>query len=140
MKKYTILEKESNGKFARMSNYSTRQEATRVLSKIFSNDPNADPQNFKIEEEEIESESKFDQALDKLMKDIKHFTSGFVLGERSTTCDGNECAKLLIGDGIDIWTSTALRAILNSVENRIRFSIAQSPVTGRIEMLLIDNT
>lgn len=115
MKQFCILEKESNGKFARQSVYPTRREATSVLSEIFKNDKNADPQNFKIEEEVIESETEFDKLLDKLMERIDHFTSDFTLEARNTTSDGRESVRLVIGNGIDVWTSTAIRAIMGAL-------------------------
>lgn len=138
MKQFCILEKESNGKFARQSVYPTRQEATNVLSEIFKNDKNADPQNFKIEEEVIESETEFDKLLDKLMERIDHFTSDFTLEAKNTTSDGRECVRLVIGDGIDIWTSTAIRAIMDALEDNATFSIALSPITNKVEMLIVE--
>jgi hypothetical protein len=132
------LEKESNGKFARQSVYPTRQEATNVLSEIFKNDKNADPQNFKIEEEVIESETEFDKLLDELMERIDHFTSDFTLEARSTTSDGRECVRLVIGDGIDIWTSTAIGAIMEVLGDKATFSIARNPVNNNVEMLIVE--
>ena len=138
MKQFCILEKESNGKFARQSVYPTRQEATNVLSEIFKNDKNADPQNFKIEEEVIESETEFDKLLDKLMERIDHFTSDFTLEARNTTSDGRECVRLVIGDGIDIWTSTAIGAIMGVLGDKATFSIARNPVNNNVEMLIVE--
>lgn len=138
MKQFCIWEKESNGKFARQSVHPSRQEATSVLSEIFKNDKNADPQNFKIEEETIESETEFDKLLDELMERIGHFSSDFTLGTKSMTSDGRECVRLLIGDGIDIWTSTAIRAIMEVLEDNATFSIAQNPVNNKVEMLIVE--
>lgn len=140
MKKYTILEKESNGKFARMSTHNTRSDAAKVLSNIFRNDANADPQNFKIEEEEVESQSEFEQTIDELMGRISHFPSMFAVEERSMTSEGKQYATLIMSDGIDIWTSTSLRAIIDCLGDKARFTIAQNPVSGRVEMLIIENT
>lgn len=138
MKQYCIFEKESNGKFARQSVHPTRKEATDVLSKIFSNDLNADPQNFKIEEEIIEAQTEFEKLLDRLMERLDHFSSDFTLGEKGMTSDGRECIRLLIGDGIDIWTSTAIRAIMDVLEDNATFSIALSPISNKLEMLIVE--
>jgi hypothetical protein len=132
------LEKESNGKFARQSVYPTRQEATNVLSEIFKNDKNADPQNFKIEEEVIESETEFDKLLDELMERIDHFSSDFTLEAKNMTSDGRECVRLVIGDGIDIWTSTAISAIMEVLGDKATFSIARNPVNNNVEMLIVE--
>lgn len=141
MKKFTILEKESNGKFARMSTYNTRSEATKVLSKIFRNDANADPQNFKIKEEEVESQSEFEQTINELMGRISHFSSKFAVEEITMSSEGRQYATLIMtNDGIDIWTSTALRAIMDCLGDKARFTIAFNPDTGRLEMLIIENT
>ena len=138
MKQFCILEKESNGKFARQSVHPSRQEATSVLSEIFKNDKNADPQNFKIEEETIESETEFDKLLDELMERIEHFHSNFTLEAKSMTSDGRECIRLVTGDGFDIWTSTAIRAIMEVLEDNATFSIAQNPVNNKVEMLIVE--
>ena len=138
MKQFCILERESNGKFARQSVYPTRQEATNVLSEIFKNDKNADPQNFKIEEEVIESETEFDKLLDELMERIDHFTSDFTLEAKNMTSDGRECVRLVIGDGIDIWTSTAISAIMEVLGDKATFSIARNPVNNNVEMLIVE--
>ena len=138
MKQFCILERESNGKFARQSVYPTRQEATNVLSEIFKNDKNADPQNFKIEEEVIESETEFDKLLDELMERIDHFTSDFTLEAKNMTSDGRECVRLIIGDGIDIWTSTAISAIMGVLGDKATFSIARNPVNNNVEMLIVE--
>lgn len=138
MKQFCILERESNGKFARQSVYPTRQEATNVLSEIFKNDKNADPQNFKIEEEVIESETEFDKLLDELMERIDHFSSDFTLEAKNMTSDGRECVRLVIGDGIDIWTSTAISAIMEVLGDKATFSIARNPVNNNVEMLIVE--
>jgi len=138
MKQFCILERESNGKFARQSVYPTRQEATKVLSEIFKNDKNADPQNFKIEEEVIESETEFDKLLDELMERIDHFSSDFTLEVKNMTSDGRECVRLVIGDGIDIWTSTAISAIMGVLGDKATFSIARNPVNNNVEMLIVE--
>ena len=138
MKQFCILEKESNGKFARQSVHPTRQEATKVLSEIFKNDKNADPQNFKIEEEVIESETEFDKLLDELMERIDHFSSDFTLEAKNITSNGRECVRLVIGDGIDIWTSTAISAIMEVLGDKATFSIARNPVNNNVEMLIVE--
>lgn len=138
MKQFCILEKESNGKFARQSVYPTRQEATSVLSEIFKNDQDADPQNFKIEEETIGSETRFDKLLDKLMERIDHFPSDFTLEAKSMTSDGRECVRLVIGNGIDVWTSTAIRAIMGALGDKATFTIARNPVSNNVEMLIVE--
>lgn len=138
MKQFCILEKESNGKFARQSVHSTRQGATSVLSEIFKNDQNADPQNFKIVEETIGSKTKFDKLLDKLMERIDHFASNFTLEAKSMTSDGRECIRLVIGDGIDVWTGTAIRAIMEVLGNKATFSIALNPASNNVDMLIVE--
>lgn len=138
MKQYCILEKESNGKFARQSVHPTRQEATSVLSEIFKNDKNADPQNFKIQEEVIKSETEFDKLLDKLMERIGHFPFDFTFEAKNKAADGRECIRLVNGDGIDIWTSTAIRAIMDVLGDKATFSIALNPVSNNVEMLIVE--
>lgn len=138
MKQFCILERESNGKFARQSVHPTRQEATSVLSEIFKNDQNADPQNFKIEEETIGSETEFDKLLDKLMERIGHFPSDFRLEAKSMTSDGRECIRLVNGDGIDIWTSTAIGAIMEVLGGKATFSIGRDSISNNIDMLIVE--
>lgn len=47
-KKFIIAERKSNGEFARMSKFDTREKATKCLAEIFTHNEDADPQNFKI--------------------------------------------------------------------------------------------
>lgn len=140
MKQYCILEKMDNGDFARMSAYKTRQEAVDVLSRILANHDDADPQNFKIQKEEIEGQSDFDKLIEKLMQRIAHLPTKFVLGEKSETYQKDECVKLLINDDINIWTGTALGVILEVLGDKARFSLSKNPANGNIEMLIIDNS
>lgn len=139
-KQYCILEKESNGKFARVCAYRTRKEATNVLSKIFSNDKDADPQDFKIVEEEIEGQTEFDKAVDNMMRKISHLTTKFVLKPDGLTHDGLQCARLSIDNSIEIWTSTALRLITEALGDKVRFTISKDPISGKVDMLLIEES
>lgn len=140
MKQYCIFEKTDNGEFARVSAYSTRQEAARVLSWIFSNNVDADPQNFKIQEEEVEGQTKFDELIERLMQRLMHLPTKFVVDKKSETYQGDECVKLLINDNIDVWSGTALRAIIEVLGDNARFGLSKSPVSGKVEMLIVDNS
>lgn len=133
MKQYCIFEKESNGKFARQSVHPTRKEATDVLSKIFSDYPNADPQDFKIEEETITVQTEFEKLLDRLRERLANFSSNFMLRAQTMTS-----VVLFMDDGIDIWTSTEIRAIMEVLEDNATFSIALNPINDRLEMLIVD--
>lgn len=135
MKQYCILEKESNGKFARQSVHPTRKEATDVLSKIFNNDPNADPQNFKIEEETIEEQTEFEKLLDRLVERLANFSTNFMLRAKTMTS-----VILFIDNGVDIWTSTEIRAIMEVLEDNATFSIALNPINNKLEMLILEKT
>lgn len=138
-KQYCILERESNGKFARMSAYKTREEATNVLSKIFRNDKNADPQDFKIVEEEIEGQTEFDKLMDKLMNRLSHLTTKFIMEPYGTMHDNRQCATLVIDNSPEIWTSTAIRIIMEALDNKATFTISRNPLNDRVDMLIVES-
>lgn len=137
-KQYCILERESDGKFARMSAYKTREEATNVLSKIFRNDKDADPQDFKIEEEDVVGQTDFDYLMDKVMHRLSHLTTRFIM-KPETTHNNRQCATLTINDNMDIWTSTAIRIIMEALDNKATFALSRNPLNDRVEMLIMDN-
>lgn len=133
MKQYRILVRENGDNFARMCAYKTRQEATGFLSRIFNLDKDADPQKYKIQEEEIGEQTDFDKLIDQLMQRISPLGS-FILQDKGESGTGTECVTLL--HDMDIWAGTILRIIVDTLGDKATFSICKSSVTGRVVMYI----
>lgn len=103
-KKFIIAERENNGEFARMSEYKTRQEATKVLAEIFTNDENADPQNFKILVEEVEVKTEAELMVEELVAKLKKYGDEWIVTQEEKRAHISRPCKM--------WTSAALMDIV----------------------------
>lgn len=107
-KKFIIAERESNGKFARMSEYKTRQEATKVLAEIFTNDENADPQNFKILVEEVEVKTKTELLVEELVAKLKTYGDEWIVTQEEN--------RAYISRTCGLWSSAVLMDIVEFMQ------------------------
>lgn len=107
-KKFIIAERESNGKFARMSEYDTREKATKVLAEIFTNDENADPQNFKILVEEVEVKTKTELLVEELVAKLKRYGDEWIVTQ--------EESRAYISRTCGLWSSAVLMDIVEFMQ------------------------
>lgn len=107
-KKFIIAERESNGKFARMSEYDTREKATKVLAEIFSNDENADPQNFKILVEEVEVKTKTELLVEELVAKLKRYGDEWIVTQEEN--------RAYISRNCGLWSSAVLMDIVEFMQ------------------------
>ena len=137
-KRFVICERESNGEFARMSKYATRTEATDVLAKIFKNDADADPQNFKIVEEEFDGEDEFELLIYNVLNRISHL--GKFRAEFGTV-DGlshvKKCATLKKIEPFPVWTGTVIKIVMDMVGDKGSVTISAN-MDGEADMLIAE--
>jgi hypothetical protein len=138
MKRFVICEKESNGKFARMSEYKTRAEATNVLAEIFAHDEDADPQNFKVVEEEYEGVDEFAEFIKNMLNSIKHLGKFSVEFGTVGATHPKRCATVRIIDTFPVWTSVAIGLIQTALDGKANFAISTNPLSGDSEMLITE--
>ena len=105
-KKFIIAERESNGKFARMGEFDTREGATKCLAAIFTNDEGADPQDFKILVEEVKTKTEL--LVEELIAKLKKYGDEWIVTQekdRATIC--RTCG---------LWTSAVLMDIVELMQ------------------------
>lgn len=107
-KKFIIAEREDNGKFARMSEYDTREKATKVLAEIFTNDENADPQNFKILVEEVEVKTKTELLVEELVAKLKRYGDEWIVTQEEN--------RAYISRTCGLWSSAVLMDIVEFMQ------------------------
>lgn len=103
-KKFIIAERESNGEFARMSEFDTREKATKCLAAIFTHDEDADPQNFKILVEDVKVKTKTELLVEELIAKLRSYGGGWIVTQEENRANLRRTCRL--------WSSAVLMDIV----------------------------
>ena len=108
------------------------------MAEIFAHDEDADPQNFKVVEEEYEGVDEFAEFIKNMLNSIKHLGKFSVEFGTVGATHPKRCATVRIIDTFPVWTSVAIGLIQTALDGKANFAISTNPLSGDSEMLITE--